>query len=152
MFIFRVFGLCALGLIAAVALADLAKGPVANFASDAGMLVFLSVFILLLGPFWPSQKNLDKWAEKSKLNLPTDKPEVALYVFNFLAALFSLAMAWHRYADPAADFWRMERLALRLSGHAGIVAMWLIIAFGFFVGGVVTYRKAAKAKKANHPA
>jgi hypothetical protein len=153
MFVFRVFALCALGLIVSVVLVDLFKGPPgAHFASEAGMLVFLSLFILVLGPLWPSAENIEKWHRKTKFNLPTDNPDVGLYVFCFATSLFSLSMAWHRYSDPVTNLWRMEKLASTLSGHAGIVAMWLIIAIGCLIGGIGTFRKTIRAKKTDLPA
>ena len=147
MFLFRVVALFVLGVMAALAFSDLFKGSDTNFAVNMAGFILFSAFILVLGPFWPSQENIEKWGRNSKFNLPTDNRAVALYVGNFLAAVFALCMAWDRYTNPTTRSWRLEKLAFVISGQAGVVATWLIVAIGCLTAGVVTYKKARQAKK-----
>ena len=144
---FRVVGVLVLGLLAVMALSGLFNGLDDKFATNLLAFILFTAFILLLGPFWPSEENLEKWAQNSKFNLPTDNPAVALYVLNFCAALFSLYMAWSRYAYPPTDLWRHEKVVLMISGQTGLVVSWLVVALGCFTAGVATCKKAKQKKK-----
>jgi hypothetical protein len=145
MFHFRVGALFLLGLLAITAFYGLFEEQGSSFESNLGAFILFSLFILALGPFWPGSENIDKWGRKSRLNLPTDNTLVAIYVASFLGGLYCFYKAWDTYANPAGELFRLERTAFRIAGMGGVVTLWLSLALGCLVYGIVTYGKARKA-------
>jgi len=145
MFQFRVFALFVLGLLASIAFVGLFEREGSSFESNLGAFIFFSLFILILGPFWPSPENIDKWGRKSKLDLPTDKPVVAMYVAYFLGAFYCFYKVWDTYTNPTGELFRLERTAFRIAGVSGVIVFWLILAIACLCCGVMTYAKTTKA-------
>lgn len=133
------------GLLSTMIIFIFLRDPGGDYASNLSMLVLFILIILVLGPWWPSQDNISRWAQNSKLRLPTDDPEVAIYVVNFLGAAYSLYKAWDIYINPVKDLWGFEKTAFAIAGTNGVIASWLILAFGCLSYGVSTYVRAKKA-------
>jgi hypothetical protein len=135
------------GLLSAVIVLIFLAKPNPNYVSDLSMLAFLILIIIVLGPCWPSQENLDRWSEKWKFDLPTDNPQAALYVFNVLGAIYGFYKAWNAYAIPiqAKDLWRIEKTAFTVAGVNGVIAFWLLLALACLLYGVAAYVKSRKA-------
>ena len=115
---------------------------------SASSLIMLSVFaliILVLGPCWPSQENLDHWTNKWKFQLPTDNPQVAIYVANYLGTALCLYKAWDSYANPTKELWRYEKTAFAIAGINGVITFWLFLAFACLAYGMAAHGKSKKA-------
>jgi hypothetical protein len=63
-------------------------------------LAFFMFMILVLGPLWPNQENIDRWSQKLKLRALADNPQAPGYVSNFLSPFYSLYRACDTYANP----------------------------------------------------
>lgn len=110
-------------------------------------LVMLSIFvltILVLGPFWPSQENIERWSKKWRFQLPTDDPKVAIYAVNFLGAAYGFYKAWDTHENPTRELGRYESTALAVFGINGVIAFWLFLAFACLIYGLVTHSKSKK--------
>jgi len=133
------------GFVLAAVLYSWWKSPNPNLEAAIGLSSTSLLIILILGPWWPSQENVDRLTQKSKLRLPTDNPQVAIYVFNFLCAAYSIYKAWDVYSNPVKELWQFEKTAFAIAGINGVIAFWLILAFGCLSHGASTYAKAKKA-------
>jgi hypothetical protein len=116
-----------------------------NYVPLLVMLSVLVLFILVLGPLWPSPENLSRWAEKSNFRLPTDNPKVAIYVLNYLGGAFGLYKAWDTYTNPTQEFWRYEKTAYAIAGIKGVIIFWLLLAVACIVYAMVVHEKSKKA-------
>jgi len=94
-----------------------------------------------LGPWWPNQENIERWTQKWKLELPTDNPQVARYVVNFLFAAYGFYKAWETYENPTKTLWRFERTAYTIAGINGVIAFWLFLAIACLAYGTAAYGK-----------
>lgn len=112
---------------------------------DGGTLVMLAIFvliILILGPCWPSQENIERWGARSKWHFPTDDPKVAIYVANYLVAGFGFYRAWVIYAHPTEKLWSKEYAVFAIGGINGVIAFWIFLAFAALAWGIAAQRKA----------
>jgi len=112
-----------------------------DYASTLVMLAIFVIIILILGPFWPSQENIDRWMKKWKFNLTTDDKQVAIYVANYLGSIFSFYHAWDTYVNPTNELWRHERTAFAVAGINGVIAFWIILGFACLAYGIATHSK-----------
>jgi len=119
--------------------------PDADFITDLSMLALFILIILTLGPWWPSQENIERWGENSKLNLPTDNPQVAICVINYLWSAFAFYKVWHTYTEPTKEFYKYERTVFAIAGTNGVIVFWLLLAFVALRYGMVAYRKVRKS-------
>lgn len=133
------------GILSALVIFVFLGAPNADYASNLGMLAFFVLIILVLGPWWPSREHIDHWREKWILQLPTDDPQVAIYIANFLGAAYGFYKAWDRYANPAAELWRLEKTAYALAGTKGVVAFWALLALACLAYGMDVYARTRKA-------
>ncbi len=133
------------GLLSVLVIFVSLRAPSADYASNLGMLALFVLTFLVLGPWWPSHEHIDHWSQKWRLHLPTDDPQVAIYVANFLGAAYSLYKAWDRHTNPAMELWRFERTAYAIAGTNGVVAFWVFLALACLAYGMGVYAKARKA-------
>jgi hypothetical protein len=115
-----------------------------NNVSGLGLMAVAIAFIALLGPLWPNQENLSKWAAKSNFNLPTDDPKVAQLVIYVLVALYSVYQAWRVFTLPpsAGELVRFEKLAYSIAGPGGVIAFWICIATLALTSAHGAYKKS----------
>ncbi|MFO1345586.1 MAG: hypothetical protein U1E85_04735 [Rhodocyclaceae bacterium] len=130
------------GLLSAVVLICL---PDNDFSSSVTMLLVFALIIVFLGPCWPNQENINRWTEKWKFQLPTDNPQVAIYVANYLGAAFCLYRAWDAYANPTKELWRYEATSFAIAGINGVIAFWVLLAFGCIAYGLATHAKSERS-------
>ncbi len=138
----RIILLIILGLLSAAIIIGISKN---NPGPDLAMLSVLGFFMLIVGPLWPSGKIISRWAEKSTFRLPTDDPKVAIYVANFLGALYAVYMAWKTYTNPTRELWKYEKIAFSIAGTYGVIAFWLFIAVGCLMWVMITREKYKKS-------
>ncbi|MBK8744246.1 hypothetical protein [Propionivibrio sp.] len=122
--------------------------PDNDFSSSVAMLLVLALIIIVLGPCWPNQENIDRWTEKWNFQLPTDNPKVAIYVANYLGTALCLYRAWHVYTDPTKELWRYEKTAFSIAGINGVIAFWVFLAFACLAHGMATHAKSVPEKTA----
>lgn len=115
-----------------------------NYGSVFTSLVFPTFIILIFGPLYPTPQKMARWSQKSKMDLPTDDPAVAMPVLCFFLAANFFYIAWDRYDDPDAPLHRLEKLAYALSGHDGVIGFWAIAGVLLFVSGTVLLRRAKR--------
>jgi hypothetical protein len=90
------------------------------------------------------QKNIGHWAEKWKYQLPTDNPQVAIYVANYLGGALCFYKAWGTYTNPTTELWRYEKTAFAIAGINGGIAFWVLLAFACLAYGIATHAKSKK--------
>lgn len=142
---FRILLQAIFGLLSALVVLVFLRAPNADYVSNLGMLAFFVLAILVLGPWWPSRENIEHWSRNSKLQLPTDDPQVAIYIANFLGAASCLYRAWERYINPATELWRFEKTAYALAGPYGVIAAWVFLALACFAYGMSVYAETRNA-------
>ncbi len=118
--------------------------PDNDFSSSVAMLSIFALIIVVLGPCWPSQENIDRWTEKWKFQLPTDNQQVAVYVANYLGAALCLYKAWGTYTNPTKELWRYEKTPFAIAGINGVIAFWVLLAFACLAYGIATHAKSKK--------
>lgn len=133
------------GLLSAVIVLVFLRAPGADYRSNLTMLAVFILFIVVLGPCWPSQENIDRWSEKGSFRLPTDNPDVAKYVGNYLISAYCFYHAWDVYTSPTGELWRYEKTAFAIAGSNGVVAFWIFLAFACLVYGVAAHAKSRRA-------
>lgn len=138
---FRIVLQIIFGLLSALIIFVFMRAPNANYTSNLSMLAFIVLIILLLGPWWPNQENIERWTHKWKLQLPTDNPQVASYVVNFLCAAYGFYKAWETYEKPTKTLWRLEKTAYSIAGIHGVIAFWLFLAIACLAYGMIAYGK-----------
>jgi energy-coupling factor transporter transmembrane protein EcfT len=141
MYAIRILLQIVFGLLSAVVVICL---PDNDLSSSVVMLLVFALIIVLLGPCWPNQENIDRWAEKWKFQLPTDNLQVAIYVANNLGAAFCLYRVWDTYTNPTKELWRYEVTAFAIAGINGVIAFWVLLAFGCLAYGMATHAKSKK--------
>jgi len=111
------------------------KGNIYNSLSVIGLFVAI---ILLLGSWWPSPENIEKLAlnSKSKFNLSTDDPVIAVKVLGFIMGCVALYYAWSRYSNPSAEVGRRLQLIYAAFGNEGLIAISLLFGFGCFYAAI----------------
>lgn len=142
---FRILLQVIFGLLSALVVFVFLRAPNADYVSNLGMLAFFVLIILVLGPWWPSQENIEHWSKKWKLQLPTDDTQVAIYIANLLGAAYGFYKAWDRYTNPTTELWRFEKTAYALAGTSGVVAFWAFLALACLAYGMSVYAKTRKA-------
>lgn len=143
--VFRIVFQIVFGLLSALIVFVFLRAPNVDYLSNLLMLAFFVFIILLLGPWWPNEKSLERWTQGWKLQLPTDNPRVVLYLVNFIGSASGFYKAWETYANPTKTLWRFERTAHLIAGTNGVIAFWLLIAIACLVYGMVAYGNRNKA-------
>ena len=133
------------GLLSAVIVFVFLRAPGADFRSNLTMLAIFILFIVVLGPCWPSQDNMDRWSEKWNFRLPTDDPDVAKYVGNYLISAYCFDHAWDVYTNPIRELWRHEKTVFAIAGSNGVVAIWIFLALACLVYGAAAHAKSRRA-------
>ena len=112
------------GLLSAVVLICL---PDNDFSSSVTMLLVFALIIVFLGPCYKPREHqpLDR---KWKFQLPTDNPQVAIYVANYLGAAF-VSTERDAYATNQGTVALRSNL-FAIAGINGVIAFWVLLAFG----------------------
>jgi hypothetical protein len=118
--------------------------PDNNFSSSVAMLAVFALIIVVLGPCWPSQENIARWSKILKFTLPTNNPQVAIYVANYLCTAFCLYKAWDTFTNPTKELWRHEKTAFAIAGISGVIAFWVLLALACLAYGMATHAKSKK--------
>jgi uncharacterized protein YacL len=132
------------GLLAALVVSDLWKGPRANTQLNWTVLAIFIFIIVVLGPLWPSKAKMQRWA--AALDRATGIPNVTPIVVNALGAVYSLYMVLNTYAHPNREFHRFERPIASVFGADGVMIAWLLICAGCLTYGYRFY-KISKASQ-----
>ncbi|MFT3959848.1 hypothetical protein [Propionivibrio sp.] len=112
------------------------------------MLTVFIFFIIILGPCWPNQENIDRWAKKWNFRLPTDNPDVAKYVGNYIFSAYCFYHAWDVFTNPSAKPWRYEKIAFAIAGSNGVVAFWIFLALACLVYGAIVHARSRRTQNA----
>ena len=132
------------GLVCTLLIAMLVWAPRAEYAEILPVMAISIFFMMILGPWWPNEQNVQRIANKSKFQLPTDNFDVARYVANFLGAAYLMYEAWDRYHYPAKELWRFEKIGAAIAGTNGAIGIWLVLACLCLADGIRTYIKSKK--------
>ena len=133
------------GLLSASIIFVLLKKPGAGLTSDLTMLSIFILFVVILGPCWPSQESIDRWGKRLNFRLPTDNPDVAKYIANYVASAYCFYHAWGVFNNPTRDLWRYEKAAFAIAGAKGVIAFWILLAFVCLIYGAAAHAKSKQS-------
>ena len=137
------------GLLSAILVFVFLAAPNADYASNLSMLAVFVLIILVLGPWWPSAENIERWEKRWNFKLPTDNIEVAKYVANYLASAFGFYRAWYVYTNPTSELGRFENFPFAVAGKSGVIVFWVMIGFAGLAYGIAIHVRSRQTKKSS---
>lgn len=92
------------------------------------LLLFSIMFLLILGPFWPSQRNLNKWSDFFDRH-PVASGSIGYFILAVTGAAISANCMQFADNHPSR---KSLRLVYDLLGQEGVALIWFIFGVGLF--------------------